>query len=51
MKRARAARAARAKAIATRVAGDKEGNSKGGKGNGNCNKVAGKKEGNCKHHL
>ncbi len=42
---------ARAKAIATRVAGNKEGDSKGSKGNGNGSKVAGNKEGNCKHHL
>ncbi len=45
------ARAARVKAIAMRVAGNKEGNSKGGKGDGDGNEVAGNKEGNCKHHL
>jgi hypothetical protein len=44
-------RAARAKAIVTRVAGNKEGNSKGSKGNGNRDEVGGNKEGNCKHHL
>ncbi len=31
----------------TRVAGDKEGDSEGGKGDGNSNNVAGNKEGNC----
>jgi hypothetical protein len=46
----RAARAARAKAIATRVAGDKEGNSKGGKSNGNGDEVVGNEEGDCKHN-
>ncbi len=39
---------ARAKAMKTRVVGDKEGNSKGGKGDGNGNQVVGHKEGNCK---
>jgi hypothetical protein len=47
----RAAKAARAKAIVTRVAGNEEGDSEDGKGNGNNNKVAGNKENNCKHHL
>ncbi len=41
---------ARAKAIATRVAGDEEGDSKGSKSNGNGNEVAGNKEGGCKRH-
>jgi hypothetical protein len=45
------ARAARAKAIAMRVAGDNEGNSKGGKDNGNGDEVVGDEEGSCKHHL
>jgi hypothetical protein len=43
--------AAWVKAVAMRVAGDKEGDSKGSKGNGNSNKVAGDKEGDCEHHL
>ncbi len=47
----RGARAAGAKAIAMRVASNKEGDSKGGKGNGVSNKVVGIKEGNCEHHL
>ncbi len=34
--------------MATRVAGNKEGNSKGSKGNDNSNKVVGNKEGDCK---
>ncbi len=50
-KRARAARATRVKAIAMRVAGDKEDNGEGDKGNGYGNEVAGNKEGNCKRHL
>jgi hypothetical protein len=47
----RAARAGRAKAIATRVAGDEEGNSKGGKGNGNSDEVVGDEEGDYERHL
>jgi hypothetical protein len=39
------------KAISTRAAGVKEGESKGGKGNVKGNKVAGNEDGNCKHHL
>ncbi len=47
----RVAGTARVKAIAMRVAGNEEGNSKGGKGDGDGNEVAGDEEGNCKHHL
>ncbi len=42
---------ARAKALATRVVGDKEGDSKGGKGNGNSDEVAGNEEGDCEYHF
>jgi hypothetical protein len=34
-----------------RVVGNKEGDSKGGKSNGNSNKVVGDKEGDCECHL
>jgi hypothetical protein len=33
------------------VAGNEEGDCKGGKGNGNSNKVVGNKESNCEHHF
>jgi hypothetical protein len=49
--RVRVARAARAKAIAMRVVGDAEGDSKGGKDDGDGNEVMGNNEGNCEHHL
>ncbi len=45
---ARAARAARAKAMKRRVAGREKGDSKGGKGDDNGNKVASNEEGDCK---
>jgi hypothetical protein len=47
MKRAREARAARAKAIEMMVVGNEEGDSKGGKGDGNRDKVVGNKESYC----
>ncbi len=45
------ARVARAKAIAMRVVSDKEGYSKGSKGNGDGDEVAGGKEGDCERLL
>jgi hypothetical protein len=41
------ARAVRAKTMATRVAGDKEGDSEVSKGDDNSNEVAGNEEGDC----